>query len=699
MAQELLGKTFNGYYVERLIGVGGMAKVYLARQYSTERQVALKVLPQQFLNDDTYLQRFNREVKIVTQLEHRNIVPVYDYGEHEGQPYIVMRYLPNGSVDDLLARGALDPATILHILAQIAPALDYAHSKGVLHRDLKPSNILLDEAGGAFLTDFGIARLNEGDKGTTITTQGVVGTPSYMSPEQAQGKELDHRSDLYALGVMLFEMATARRPFESDTPYSIAVMQVTTPPPSPRAYNPTLSPALEAVILKALRKQPHERFQSAAELLEAVRAAVEQGVPLAEAAPPAAAPYPPQAMPPYSSRYPTPQSTSRIAPPKRRRNTALMGILLGSAFGCGLLTLTLIAGLFLLNVIFPPLPAPTASQSPSPAPPLTRTAPSVVINATPLPTLDATSRAAQQTLVARQATREATAQATAPFVQLDRPVLPFVLQAASGTLVYAAPRGSRQSFDIMRLDLATWQRAQLTQNAADDSFPALSPDGQWVAFQSNRDGSDEIYVMTSDGRGITRLTRNVYSDRFPSWSPDGNWIVFSSDTRQDGTYDLYRVRRDGTGLEVVYSSPERKTHPSYSPDGRYLVFTHGSNPNNANTWEIARYDTQTGALKLLTQNDVRDASPVYSPDGAHIAYITYGTTNAVAIMNADGSNPRVVYDSGGNDWSVDFSPDGAYFVITSTQPDTARDELVLVTRDGQVAQVITRDGGSAARWR
>jgi serine/threonine-protein kinase len=240
MADDLIGRKIGGYEIVELIGHGGMATVYRARQISMNRIVAVKVLPRQFLNDDTYMQRFIREVKIVAELEHRNIVPVHDYGEADGQPYIVMRYMSGGSVDDLLREGALDLSDIVSITEQIAPALDYAHGKGVLHRDLKPSNILMDDGGGAYLTDFGIARLIGDVSNVTLTTQGVVGTPSYMSPEQAQGQPLDHRSDLYSLGVMLFEMATGQRPFESDTPYGIAVLQVTATPPSPRSLNPAL---------------------------------------------------------------------------------------------------------------------------------------------------------------------------------------------------------------------------------------------------------------------------------------------------------------------------------------------------------------------------------------------------------------------------------------------------------------------------
>jgi serine/threonine protein kinase len=275
MTDTLIGATIGGYQILEEVGEGGMATVYRAHQLSMDRDVAFKVLSPQLLHESASLDRFKQEASIVARLEHRAIVPVHDYGEYEGMPYIVMRYMDGGSVDEMLVDGPLPPEQTLTILQQIAPALDYANREGVLHRDLKPSNILLDANGDAYLTDFGIARIL-GVNPKPLTTSGVVGTPSYMSPEQAQGHDLDGRSDVYALGVVLFEMLTGVRPFEGETPYSVAVKHVTEPVPSACAINPALTPAVELVLIKALAKNRDLRYRSATELAAALLEALEQ---------------------------------------------------------------------------------------------------------------------------------------------------------------------------------------------------------------------------------------------------------------------------------------------------------------------------------------------------------------------------------------------------------------------------------------
>lgn len=277
MEDNLTGAVIGGYKLLQEVGRGGMATVYRAQQISMDRVVAVKMLPPQFLTQTVSLERFQREASIIARLEHRAIVPVHDYGEHEGIPYLVMRYMDSGSVEELLADGPLDPERALTIAEQVAPALDYAHREGVLHRDLKPSNILLDANGDAYLTDFGIARILGPDP-RPLTTTGVVGTPSYMSPEQAQGHELDGRSDVYALGVVLFEMLTGVRPFDGETPYTVAVKHVTEPPPSACGINTRLPKAIDQVLYRALAKDRAARYQTAAELALALKQAISQPI-------------------------------------------------------------------------------------------------------------------------------------------------------------------------------------------------------------------------------------------------------------------------------------------------------------------------------------------------------------------------------------------------------------------------------------
>src|SRR5512138_568587 len=225
----MIGQKIGQYQLISVIGQGGMATVYKAYQPAFDRHVAVKVLGSQLSQDPTFVKRFQREAKVVARIEHRSIVPIYDYGEHDGLYYIVMRLIEGGTLRKKMYYEKISLPLAARIIEQVGEALDYAHHHNVIHRDLKPSNILLDERGNAYLTDFGIAKMLGSN--TQVTQSGVVGTPSYMSPEQCQGKTLGPVSAIYSLGTILFEVLTGTVPFEADTPLSVMYMHVRDPIP------------------------------------------------------------------------------------------------------------------------------------------------------------------------------------------------------------------------------------------------------------------------------------------------------------------------------------------------------------------------------------------------------------------------------------------------------------------------------------
>ncbi len=267
---NLSGKQVGHFVIEKEIGRGGMATVYSARQTSMNRTVAIKVLPRHFLHDPGFLERFEREVEVISQLEHPHILPIYDYGEADGVPFIAMRYLGGGSMAQMTEEATDDLTALVKPLQQIADALDYAHQQGVIHRDLKPANILLDDSGNAYLGDFGIARV----MGSDLTGSAIVGTPAYMSPEQAQGDRIDARSDIYALGIVLFELITGREPYQAATPMSLLLKHITEPLPPLSKFREDVSPAVQDVIDKATTKDPADRYPSAGVLARAFNTAV-----------------------------------------------------------------------------------------------------------------------------------------------------------------------------------------------------------------------------------------------------------------------------------------------------------------------------------------------------------------------------------------------------------------------------------------
>lgn len=259
--------TIGGYKIIGQIGAGGMATVYEAYHEKLDRHVAIKWMHASFVQDRQFVGRFEREARIVARLDHPNIVPIYDYDTHDNRPYLVMKYIGGQTLKDRMAQSPLTLTEIISVMNTVAGALDYAHTQGVLHRDLKPSNIILDEAGMAYLTDFGLARITHQGE-STLSADSMLGTPHYISPEQALGdKTLDGRTDVYSFGVLLYEMLVGRLPFTADTPYAIVHKHIYASPPAPSALNPDIPPAVERVLLKALAKAPADRYPTATALM------------------------------------------------------------------------------------------------------------------------------------------------------------------------------------------------------------------------------------------------------------------------------------------------------------------------------------------------------------------------------------------------------------------------------------------------
>jgi predicted Ser/Thr protein kinase len=267
---ELIGKTFGPYKILEKIGEGGMGVVYRGLQESLNRYVAIKVLRGELAHDEQFIARFRREALAVAKLSHPNILQIFDAGAAEGMNFIVMDYVDGGSLKDLIRKGPIEPRQAASIAAQMAEALDYAHEKGLIHRDVKPANVLLDRGGRPLLTDFGIARALYAS--TRLTRTGThIGTPEYMAPEQAQGEPADGRTDIYALGIVLYEMLTGKVPFSAHTPMATLYKQVNEPLRPVRAKNPSVPAWLETIVDKALAKRPRDRYQRASDLATALR--------------------------------------------------------------------------------------------------------------------------------------------------------------------------------------------------------------------------------------------------------------------------------------------------------------------------------------------------------------------------------------------------------------------------------------------
>ena len=632
------------YRIIASLASGSQGTVYRAYDPTLEREVALKVLHPHLATPDV-VERFRREGRIVASISHPNIAGISEIGEHNGAHFIAIEYVPHAA-SELVGRGAVDAVHAASIAHQTALALEAARVSrhGITHHDVKPDNLLLtslDPGGAVKLIDFGIAHA----EGMTSMTQAGSrwGTPFYMPPEQWAGERGDTRSDVYSLGVVMYQMLAGRLPFDSDSENelarqnAIANQHLSAAPAPLRTVRADVPEALEAVVAKCMAKSPSERYQTPGELANALAAMLGIAAPEASLAgvsrPPvqtraeptatrAGARHPSSAPRPYRPPSRTPPIFDRLTPHLRNR-----GHLVAAAAMAFLAIVTLIIVAYRSGDDPPPLPPRIMAVSPPDTPTST---PTRAIRAPTPPSASAPT---------------ATPTLTPPL---------------EGRIAFASFRDGNWEIYAMNADGSGL--ARLTSNPDFAAGPSWSPDGRRIAFYSDMDwnGNWEIYAMNADGSDLARLTNNPAYDGRPSWSPDGQRIAFTSE--RDGNFEIYTMNADGSDLARLTNNPAYDGRPSWSPGGRRIAFTSERDGNR----EIYVMNADGSGVERLTNNSDSDVGPSWSPDGRRIAFTSERDGNReIYVMNADGSGVERLTNNPAFDVGPSWSPDGRRIAFES----------------------------------
>jgi serine/threonine protein kinase len=686
---SLVGKTLGKFQIVAEIGQGGMGVVYRGYDPELRRDVAIKVLAPELTWDPRLVARFRREAQTVAALFHPSIVNIHDIREQDGVQYLVMDLISGEPLSTLIAReGPLSPERAARITVQLADALDYAHSRGVIHRDIKPANILVEAEDRVVLTDFGIAKAVGAER---LTMTGVrPGTPQYMSPEQAQGKPVDNRTDVYSLGVVLYEMLTGRLPYRSDTPVNLMRVVVRTPPRPPRQWISSIPAEVERVVLRALAKDPHARYPSAGGLARAL--------------------------------------TQALAPeaPARRRRPALdeRKTVIALAAVAGVLAVILIVSLALIfgrdgpgdGEIAEITEPPTATQGP-PATATTVVPTGITPSATatgatssPTPSRTASSPPPITRTSTATRTRTPTPTATPSVTPTPKPV---------AKIAFSGSRRGGSNVDIYIMNTDGSGVSQLTTDPGYDSGPDWSPDGQYVAFHSNRKGTYDIYVTDRQGEGhlLRRVTSHGANEWDPSWSPDGTQIVFMSD--RSGNREIYVMNSDGSNVRQLTNTagsagaPNSERQPAWSPQGGTIAFESRRN----GSLQIFLMDSSGHNQRALTNSAGANYTPKWSPDGSQVAFSSTrdpgnvdNKWSEIYVVSASGGGLRRLTSNQADDEAPAWSPDGRWIVFSTKRhscPGQRNDsdcdwDLYLIRPDGSGSTRLTntadRDEYNAIWW-
>src|SRR5829696_2188209 len=542
---SLIGKELGSYKIEKLLGAGGMGEVYLGRDNKLDRTIALKILPWQFLTGADRLERFQREARALSSLNHPNLVTIYEVGEFNGLHFIAMEFVDGQTLSSL--REKLSLKELLSIVAQVAEALGAAHQSGIVHRDIKPDNVMVRADGYAKVLDFGLAKLMEptpAQRDAANTQIGVaMGTLAYMSPEQASGEPIDHRTDIWSLGVVLYELVTGKKPFSAESRQLTINEILSTEPTPPSVIRPTLPSELDLVLTKALDKDRELRYQTASDF----RADIRRVLRAIDSSPTASGP----------------RAFTRPAFPFVQRPW------FWPVMACALLVVTVLLVSFFIK---------------------------------------------------------------------SKP---------------AAPDWSRAA------------HLQLTNQPGTESFPSLTPDGNGFIFASQQNGNYDLFYQRVRGSKPQPLTPDTPSNETePAYSPDGERIAFHSDREPGG---IYVMGATGENVRLVTTDCH---HPSWSPDGKEIVCSTRGQPipsaRNLTPSALWIVSVETGAKRVLSEEDAMQ--PAWSPIGARIAFWFMPPSagrSDVAIIPRAGGEVEVVTKDGSTNWNPVWSPDGKFLYFAS----------------------------------
>lgn len=650
------------YEIKGELGRGGFATVYRAWDPRFEREVAIKFLPPELIHSDPQFRlRFEREAKIIAQLEHPAIVPVYDVGEENNQPYFVMRYMNGGSLSERIKAQTFGIEEAVKFLEQIAPGLDEAHSKGIVHRDLKPANILFTNKNVPLISDFGIAKFSQGEVGGNMTGSAIIGTPAYMAPEQASGEGIDGRVDIYALGVILYEMVTGKQPYQADTPLALAIKHITEPVPRILEANPNLPTWMEKVISTAMAKNRDDRFSTAVELVETIKAFLRGGNPIpTQTVTSKVSPFNKTA----SGRPVTEQNLSQATAEPKRRSPAI-------AFISGVILLAVIGGgayFFGGDMLASMLAVPTVANTPTSAAPTATLEPIVItwtatpIPVTPTPEIVATPTSSSGLPVIGGADKIAFVRENDIWImnvdgserlQLTNDKLPkFNLQwlPDGKTILYMSGR------TVKTVNIENEVEEVIINYTSAEYFEgfSVSPDGKKVAVSANR----ELFIVPFDLVKLRFTTRrsdfiemdgclyNELAIKDVQWSDDGTRLAMEYIANANGVFaDAIRI------VNIQNCDTISDTVEDDFPPGRFqfvneivnfdfdgdLLFFLNSNIRNNGFGDLVFYNAFTHKATPANVYEgnccYRDAA--FSPDSSHVIFafqdIRLGSTSPINL--------------------------------------------------------------------